>query len=295
MVAFFLGGADAPGQGVCPCFNPSERKRERERERGGKGTALSPCPRAKPRERERETTGGTPAPSTTTNTEKGGKPSGSGGSNSSEEEPESSVSTTRTLLRGSHGGVNCAAGSCGCYRGQWANLVFDKTGKRLHVEEDVLEKGNFVRLTAAIAAQTEKVVTQLMECAYYSLMIRIYGGDAQFRALQTCLREQQLQATDVWTACRVRFHERVTMIRALLDGRLVPRPEIATAQEDIDLRGPPDARDHEYHLGVYGETSYILHGLGQHSGKALKQQTTRKQPQLRGLRPKWKKRQTGPR
>ena len=56
------------------------------------------------------------------------------------------------------------------------------------------------------------VFTQLMECAYYSLMtLRIYGGDAHFRALQTCLREQPLQATDIWTACRVRFHEQLDL------------------------------------------------------------------------------------
>ena len=40
------GGADALRQGVCPCFNPSERERERERE--------SPGERKKERERERE-------------------------------------------------------------------------------------------------------------------------------------------------------------------------------------------------------------------------------------------------
>ena len=75
----------------------------------------------------------------------------SGGSTSSEEEPESSVSTTsdeEDPLRGEPRGRQlCRRIVRSCYRGQWANLVFDKTGTRRHVEEDAPEKGNFVRLT----------------------------------------------------------------------------------------------------------------------------------------------------
>ena len=89
-----------------------------------------------------------------------------GGSTSSEEEPESSVSATSEEDDPLRGEPNwrqlCRRIVRSCYRGQWANLVFDKTGKRLHVEEDAPEKGNFLRLNSA---QTEKVGTQLMECA----------------------------------------------------------------------------------------------------------------------------------
>ena len=70
-----------------------------------------------------------------------------GGSTSSEEEPESSVSATSEEDDPLRGEPNwrqlCRRIVRSCYRGQWANLVFDKTGKRLHVEEDAPEKGKF--------------------------------------------------------------------------------------------------------------------------------------------------------
>ena len=65
----------------------------------------------------------------------------------------------------------------------------------------------------------------------------MYGEESRFRALQMCLREQPLQATDIWTACRVRYHSQLGVtkeeIRALLEGRLAPLPEIATSEEDL--------------------------------------------------------------
>ena len=75
------------------------------------------------------------------------------------------------------------------------------------------------------------------------MTLRIYGKETQFRALQTCLREQPLQATDIWTACRVRFHEQLGVTkglrgRSVLDGRLVPLPKIATATGDVVFEAP---------------------------------------------------------
>eukprot|EP00439_Symbiodinium_sp_Y106_P034768 s1475_g4.t1 len=71
------------------------------------------------------------------------------------------------------------------------------------------------------------------------MTLRIYG---EMRTFATCLREQPLQASDIWTACRARFHEQLGVtkeeIRALLDSRLVPLPEIATAHGDMIFETP---------------------------------------------------------
>ena len=144
------------------------------------------------------------------------------------------VATRKTLSGGNRGGVKSVAAYIvrTCYRGQWESLVFEKGSKRFYVEEEAPAEGEFIWLSRA---QTQKVVTQFMECAHYSLMtLRIYGREAQFRALQEHLRVQPLHARDIWTACRIRDHEQLDVtrdeIRALLDGQHLPVPDVAMPQ-----------------------------------------------------------------
>ena len=170
------------------------------------------------------------------------KPDIRGSSTSFEEEPSSSASTTSDEadpLRGEPRGCQiCRRLVRAFYRGQWESL--ETSSKRFYVEEEAPAEGNFVRLSTA---QTRKLVTQFMECAYYSLMtLRIYGGETHFQALCEHLRAQPLQARDIWTACRIRYHEQLEVtgdeIRALLVGRHLPLPDVATAEGDMIFETP---------------------------------------------------------
>ena len=166
---------------------------------------------------------------------------------SSSEEPESDTSTTSEeddpLRRNAQKRQFCRRLVRSLYRGDWANLLFDKRSHRLYVEEEAPVAGECLRLTAA---QTRKMVSQLMECAYYSLMcLHLYGEEARTRTLQQRLRESPLLATDVWTACRVRYHGQLGVtkqeVQALLDGRLTPLPEVTTAGDYVhEIAATPD-------------------------------------------------------
>ena len=192
------------------------------------------CPERKKTVEETTSGGEADAGPTTDVKTKGGEQQLPRRSSSSSEEPESSVSTTSEEDDPLQGEPQkrqlCRRLVRSLYREEWANLVFDKRSRRFFVEEEA-PAGNFLWLTTV---QTKKVVSQFMECAYYSLMtLRLYGEESRFRALQMCLREQPLQATDVWTACRVRYHGPLGVTKEEIWGLLEERlTETATSEED---------------------------------------------------------------
>ena len=77
------------------------------------------------------------------------------------------------------------------------------------------------------------------------MCLHLYGEETRTRTLQQRLRDSPLLATDVWTACRVRYHGPLVVtkqeVQALLDGRLTPLPEITTAGDYVHETTPaPD-------------------------------------------------------
>ena len=77
------------------------------------------------------------------------------------------------------------------------------------------------------------------------MCLHLYGEETRIRTLQQRLRDSPLLATDVWTACRVRYHGPLVVtkqeVQALLDGRLTPLPEMTTAEDYVhETTAAPD-------------------------------------------------------
>ena len=166
------------------------------------------CPERKKTVEETTSGGEADAGPTTDVKTKGGEQQLPRRSSSSSEEPESSVSTTSEEDDPLQGEPQkrqlCRRLVRSLYREEWANLVFDKRSRRFFRRR----RSTSGKLPVAHdrADQEGCLAVHGMRLLLPDDPPPVRGRVALPRPAKCVLREQPLQATDVWTACRVRYH-----------------------------------------------------------------------------------------